>query len=178
MADKLKDFLSGDNSAPKKDVKTKDTKPLGRTIKLSNGNRIEAPKIARYDRKNNQTFLIGPNNKKAHLKKKKDFKPVENPPSTFLVPGYLIPKDPFEGLSEKQKEYKRNLITDKDLNQRTPKKVISNNRLGFRRYLFINELIACKNGFLYYLIPLVLSFIFLILNVFNYAFIPNVVVSF
>lgn len=175
----LKDFLTPqDNEKAKaKPPEQAQKKPIGRTIKLSNNKRIEAPKLSRFDTKNHQTFLIGAKGKKALRPKKKEYVELSNPPSTFIVPDFLWPKDPDEGLTERQRVYKKNLITDKDLNVKAPKVVKSNNPLGLRRYLFINEVIACKNGFYYYFFPLVLSFIFLIINVFQVAFLQNVIVS-
>lgn len=79
--------------------------------------------------------------------------------------------------TEKQKEYQKNVVTNESIREKTPNVVKSNNAQGLRRYIFITELIACKNGFLLYTIPLIISILFLMLNLTKYAFIENAAFS-
>ena len=100
------------------------------------------------------------------------------PPSTYVVPEFLRPpKQEDDGLNEKQREYKANVLTSKDLREPMPDYVKSKNDQGLDRYILWNELKANKNGFLYYSIPLILNIIFLIFNAFKYDFWANIIFS-
>lgn len=96
---------------------------------------------------------------------------------TYKVPDYMLPPESEKGLNERQKHYKENVFTKSDLDKPLPKKVKSKNRQGIYRYIFVNELRANINGFLYYTIPLLLNIIFLIFNIFRYNFWSNMSVS-
>ena len=101
-----------------------------------------------------------------------------NLPSTFVVPDFMRPpKDPDEGLTEQQKEYKARVVSREELTAGTPKTVKSNNRQKISRYIFFAELKANKNGLLYYLIPTVINVIFLCFNIAEYNFISNILLS-
>ena len=50
------------------------------------------------------------------------------------------------------------------LHEPTPKVIKNNNYVGLYEYLFIKEFEACKNGFLYYLVPLFLGVLGIILS--------------
>ena len=85
--------------------------------------------------------------------------------------------DPNAGLSEKQIEYKKNVVDGATLREPLPKYIKSHNRQGLDRFIFCNEVRACKNGFLYYTIPLFINFVFLLFNIFKYNFLANMLFS-
>lgn len=98
--------------------------------------------------------------------------------STYVVPDFLRPpKLEDDGLNEKQKEYKANVLTSEDLRKLSPKKTKSKNDQGLDRYILWNELKANKNGFLYYSIPLLINIVFLLFNAFKYDFWANIIFS-
>lgn len=175
MGQELKEFLTQKSTVKKPEEKAPSekgkNKPPGRSITLSDGKVIELDDLGRYDKQANQWL---------NLKRiKQRYPPIKYPPAIPLeLPEYLKPReDPDKGLTEKQREYKKNLLSKRDLEEQAPKVIKSNNPLGLRRYLFINEVIACKNGFIYYTAPLILSVIFLAINLFQYAFLPNIFLS-
>ena len=98
------------------------------------------------------------------------------PPAVIEVPkAEESPQD--DEAARRKREYKKNILTLAELTKPTPDVIKSKNPQGLRQYVFINELIACKNGFLYYLIPLVIGVVFLIFNLFKHAFFVNVVAA-
>lgn len=101
------------------------------------------------------------------------------PAERFEVPAWIKEFSEFKvkQYTEKQKEYQKNVVTNDDIRKTTPSVVKSNNPQGLRRYIFITELIACKNGFLLYTVPLIVSFIFLFINLTKYAFLENAAFS-
>ena len=69
------------------------------------------------------------------------------PPAVIEAPKA---KEPPQNEAERRKrEYKKNILTLAELTKPTPDVIKSKNPQGLRQYVFINELIACKNGFLY-----------------------------
>ena len=76
--------------------------------------------------------------------------------------------------NEKQKKYRENVVSQGDLRQKSPSKIKNNNKQGLATYVFMSEVNACKNGFLYYTIPLISSIIFLVMNMFAYNFWVNI----
>ena len=94
--------------------------------------------------------------------------PLETP--SFLN-GTLLP------FNERQRKYKQDFLTDADLNKESPAVTVSKNPLGWSRYIFCAEVKACKNGFLYYTVPLLLNIVFLLLNAFKYNFLANILFS-
>lgn len=76
--------------------------------------------------------------------------------------------------NDKQKAYRKNVVSPSDLRKKSPKKVKNNNPQGLASYVFMSEVKACKNGFLYYTIPLIFSIVFLIMNMFAYNFWVNI----
>ena len=79
--------------------------------------------------------------------------------------------------TDKQKEWRRNVLTKKDLTQELGKKVKSHNRLKRSRYIFWTDIQYSKNGLLYYLIPLLFN---IYLMAFNFIFKPfweNIIVA-
>ena len=97
--------------------------------------------------------------------------------SNYVAPEFLRKKLPEENLNERQKEWRKNVVTNKSLHADGPSVVKPKLRLGLRRYLFVNEWLACKEGMLYYLLPLVTSLIFLFNNINHDNFIVNAVVA-
>ncbi len=99
-------------------------------------------------------------------------------PSTFLEPDYIkkarLYKDP---LNEKQQQYKKDVLQMDDLLKPTPNVIKSNNRQGWHRYILWTELVACRNGFIYYTLPLIISIIFFLLNLTLHAFWVNAAFS-
>lgn len=99
-------------------------------------------------------------------------------PSTFVMPDVIrgaLSAD--EKLTEKQRRYKSDVVNMKTLTTPSPSKVKNNNRQGWSKYIFWTELIACKNGFLYYTVPLILSLILFILQLSLHAFWVNFLFS-
>ena len=102
------------------------------------------------------------------------YSPVIFPPVPAEPKAEEPPKDEAE---QRKREYKRNILTLKELMKPTPDVIKSKNPQGLRRYVFYNEWLACKNGFLYYLIPLLVGVVFLILNLFRHNFLVNAVAA-
>lgn len=100
-------------------------------------------------------------------------------PALYVTPDFLRPPKPKVEVfaTGRQKEWADNIITAEDLRKPTPEFVQSKNPLGIRRYVFVNEFLACKTGMLYYLIPLILSLLFLFNNINKENFLTNAVVA-
>ncbi len=112
----------------------------------------------------------------------KKSRPTLNPP--VLVPEINNVESEQEELpdaekekEERKREYRSNIVTSEDLRAPTPAVVKNKNRQGFGRYIFLKELRACKNGFLYYIIPLVIGAVLLIYNMYKHDFWTNAVVA-
>lgn len=97
------------------------------------------------------------------------------PPAVIEAPKAKEP--PQDEAERRKREYKKNILTLAELTKPTPDVIKSKNPQGLRQYVFVNELIACKNGFLYYLIPFFIGVVFLIVNLFKHAFFVNVVAA-
>lgn len=80
-------------------------------------------------------------------------------------------------LNERQKRWRKNVVTSTSIREKTDDVVSSKNPLGNKRYVWFNAVAASKNGMLYYLAPMVLDVIFLIMNVAKYAFFENILVA-
>ncbi len=77
-------------------------------------------------------------------------------------------------VEQRKEEYRRNVVTPEDLREPTPKVIKNTNRQDIRRrYIFMLELDACKNGFLYYIVPLIIGIALLIYNCFHNNFWVN-----
>lgn len=130
-------------------------------------------------------FKLLPNSKKrayarlsrAYLSRCRHVCGTENPPAVpFRRPEWLPEIQPEQPPTEEElrrKAYRENVLKGDDLRRTSPKVVINNNPQGLRRYVFYNEWLACKNGFLYYLIPLFTGLVFLIINLFRHNFFIN-----
>lgn len=169
-----------------KERKAEEEKALSkRHIILADGTRVELDEIKKNDKQdeNKQFKLVtGKCGQRAigYRSKTLDINRVENHLSTYVVPDWLrepTPEPEDDLLNERQKRYKSNVLTSEDLRKPTPKKIKSNNRQGLSRYIFMNELRACRNGLIYYSLPLVINVIFLIFNVFKYNFWANILFS-
>lgn len=126
--------------------------------KLSNrtGNGFHQFKIYKYEIKETKNFLA----------------------SVFEPPEFITKTvEDVKKHSVKYYQYRNAVLTNERLRQNTAKVVKNKNPQGLSRYVFITELIACKNGFLYYTVPLILNILLLILNITQYAFLENVIVS-
>lgn len=101
----------------------------------------------------------------------------------FLAPVFEPPEFIKKTVEEAKKhsvkyyKYQNAVLTNEKLRKPTAKVVKNKNPQGLSRYIFISELVACKNGILYYTLPLIINIIFLILNLTRYAFLENVAVS-
>lgn len=80
-------------------------------------------------------------------------------------------------LNERQKRWRKNVVTSTSIREKTDDVVSSKNPLGNKRYVWFNAVAASKNGMLYYLAPMLLDVIFLIMNVAKYAFFENILVA-
>lgn len=161
MNNELRDFLKPTQPIQVNDEKPK--KPVGRTITLADGKTVVELDDLRPEEKQSAV-----NSNIIKIRKKRHLAPL------FETPDWLIPpKDPDEGLSEKQKEYKKNVFTKSDLSKTSPKVYKSKNRQGLSRFIFVSEVIACKNGFLYYTIPLLISLVILVVNLFYHNVLTN-----
>ena len=101
----------------------------------------------------------------------------------FLAPVFEPPEFIKKTVEEAKKhsvkyyKYQNAVLTNEKLRKPTAKVVKNQNPQGLSRYIFISELVACKNGILYYTLPLIINIIFLILNLTRYAFLENVAVA-
>lgn len=168
MSSELKDFIKKSNvqrsasisPGPKEDDKNE----------ISYADSFEGNRRFRLRRANGKICQVHPFPKIC-----KSLALVQKKPDWLIPPPE--PEDPDKDLTEKQREYKSKLFTLKDLDEPAPKITKSNNRLGLSRYLFCLELRACKNGFLYYTLPFLISLLFLIPNFFIYNFWANILFS-
>ncbi len=161
----LKDFLKPNNpTEPKPEEKPK-IKKTDRRMYLADGTLIELDKLKYVETQEgsaNCALQKGVKKQKYSLAL-----PLQTP--AWLIP----PEDPDKDLTERQKEYKKNVFKKDDLQRTSPKVRKNQNRQGLSRYIFISELIACKNGFLYYTVPLLVSIVFLIINLFYHDVLTN-----
>lgn len=130
-------------------------------------------------------FKLLPNSKKrayarlsrAYLSRCRHTGDTKNPPAVpFVRPAWLPeikPEDPPTEEELRRRAYRKNVVGEEDLRRQTPKIVRNNNPQGLRRYILYNEWLACKNGFLYYLIPLAVGVVFLIVNMLRHNFFIN-----
>ena len=104
-----------------------------------------------------------------------------NETKNFLAPVFEPPEFIKKTVEEAQKhsvkyyQYRNAVLTNERLRENTAKVVKNKNPQGLSRYIFITELIACKNGFLYYTVPLILNIFLLILNIAQYAFLVEII---
>lgn len=174
-------------------LNTKDSKNAGRTASKSlsllsdetDGQRADKEKGTKEPEENESPKLLPEEtmegSRRFSLKHPKTGKRIkwQKPPqkqtflSNYVAPEFLRKKLPEENLNERQKEWRKNVITNKDLKKDGPDVVKPKLRLGLRRYLIVNEILACKEGMLYYLTPLILSLIFLFRNINHDNFIVN-----
>ena len=110
-----------------------------------------------------------------YVRREKQYPDVYRPEPEYVTRAKAF--DPNAGLNEKQIRYKKNVLDSATLREPLPNYVKSNNRQKLSRFIFWNELRACRNGFLYYTIPLIINVIFLIFNMFQYNFLANMLVS-
>lgn len=128
-------------------------------------------------------FVLLPNSKKrAFVRLSKQYLScrtgfTKNPPAIpFKRPEWLPEIKPERPPTEEElrrNAYRKNVLKNDDLRRTSPKVIINNNPQGLRRYVFYNEWLACQNGFFYYLIPLFIGIVFLIINLFRHNFLIN-----
>ena len=100
------------------------------------------------------------------------------PPAVrYELDALLYGKVDDTALNERQKRWRKNVVTSTSIREKTDDVVSSKNPLGNKRYVWFNAVAASKNGMLYYLAPMVLDVIFLIMNVAKYAFFENILVA-
>lgn len=162
LSKKKKETSSG--PAPVEEKKKK------RYITLSTGAKVELEDLSEEDRKRQREFL-----KRGNLRQQRYVR-MSQYPSTFIAPEY-IRKALEHKETEKQRRYRRNVVDMATLTKPTPKKVKSNNRQKLDRYVLWTEMVACKNGFLYYTLPLLVSLAFFIISLTRNAFWVNFLFS-
>lgn len=150
-----------------------------RKITLSDGKVVQLDELAIIDKKDgNKNGYILKTGKgfKQHFKRKPEA--PKQLPSNYVCPEWIKKFTNYsDGLTEKQKEYKKRVVDSKTLRATSPNKYISKNPQGLHDYIFWTELYACKNGFLYYTLPLLLSITFLIINTLRFNFFVNAILS-
>lgn len=103
---------------------------------------------------------------------------LKYPPAVrYELDALLYGKVDDTSLNERQKRWRKNVVTSTSIREKTDDVVSSKNPLGNKRYVWFNAVAASKNGMLYYLAPMVLDVIFLIMNVAKYAFFENILVA-
>ena len=103
---------------------------------------------------------------------------LKYPPAVrYELDALLYGKVDDTALNERQKRWRKNVVTSTSIREKTDDVVSSKNPLGSKRYVWFNAVAASKNGMLYYLAPMVLDVIFLIMNVAKYAFFENILVA-
>lgn len=103
---------------------------------------------------------------------------LKYPPAVrYELDALLYGKVDDTALNERQKRWRKNVVTSTSIREKTDDVVASKNPLGNKRYVWFNAVAASKNGMLYYLAPMVLDVIFLIMNVAKYAFFENILVA-
>ena len=159
-------------TAPKTESADKD-----RSIVLSSGKKVKLEDLPEIDKQKNNlcgyVLKTGKGYKQHYAWQPKKPKQL---PSMFVRPSWITNFVNYsDGLTEKQKEYKKRVVDEAFLHRKTPKVVTSNNEQGLHSYVFWTELYACKNGFFYYTAPLVFSLMLLIINTFRFDFLVNAV---
>ena len=81
-----------------------------------------------------------------------------------VIPEKVEEKKPEQPKKEKFDYVQGETLELDDLLEKTPEVIKNNNCVGLYEYLFIKELVACKNGFLYYLLPLLFGIVGLIFS--------------
>lgn len=103
---------------------------------------------------------------------------LKYPPAVrYELDALLYGKVDDTALNERQKRWRKNVVTSTSIREKTDDVVSSKNPLGSKRYVWFNAVAASKNGMLYYLAPMVLDVMFLIMNVAKYAFFENILVA-
>lgn len=181
MSDDLKAFIQSHNK--KNDPPPITPPPADKTPAEEQKATFEP--IKDCDTKKGQTvYIYGRNGRKATLGRgwRSSFSSTLFPPA--LIPAKdenkkepPRPKEPPTEEQLRRNDYRKNIVTLDYLRKPTPDVVINNNPQGLRRYIFYNEWRACRNGFLYYLLPLLVGVIFLIINLFRHNFFINATVA-
>ena len=134
---------------------------------LADGSKIDLDELNPEDKQSRRYFIKrGKERQQRYL------------PSTFIVPDYI--KKALEcdkDLTENQRRYKKDVFDKKSLNVTAPNKQKSGNPQGLSRYIFWTEFVACKNGFLYYTLPLLVSIAFFCLHITLHDFWVNALFS-
>ena len=155
--------------------------------KTNDGNEITFEKLKPEETQQGARKLSNRTGKGFHqfysVKGKTEIKEKATETKYFLAPVFTPPEFIKKTIEESKKhsvryyQYRNAVLTNDRLRNKTEKTVKNKNPQGLSRYVFITELIACKNGFLYYTVPLIVNIFFLILNIAQYAFWENVLVS-
>ena len=186
MTSKVADFLKKPaiKQNEEKAVSQLTAKPTGRSIALSDGREVALDDIKPEDSFENQKrfeLRTGKGYKQravGYRSKKLPIDIVDNPISTFVEPEWIKAPKPDDKWNDKQKAYRRNILTSEDIRKPLPKVTRNiHNRQRLTRFVFVNELIANKNGFIYYTLPIILNVIFLLLNAFRFDFGANIIFS-
>ena len=150
------------------------TKPKGRYIETADGKIIELDDLRKDEISHNAWHPWILTDEKGRLKgwKKRQL------PSKYVAPQYL--RDVWatdKPLNEKQRRYRDDVVDAAFLRRRTPKTQKSNNPQRLHRYILWTEIVACKNGFIYYSLPLLVSLIIFIAQLFIKDFWVNALFS-
>ena len=146
--------------------------PEGRHITLSDGSVVALDDL-RPDEKRDvrrQHLIQGP-------KRKRSARRERQLPALFVQPEWVKRAREAKAPTKLQKRYRDDVVDMKTLTAPTPDVLISKNPQGLDRYILWTDIVACKNGFLYYTLPLVISIIFFIINLARKEFWPNAIFS-
>lgn len=152
-----------------------------RYFTLADGSKVELEEIKPEDKQQHQKRFLplgtgkGIRQHYQYVYREKQYPDVYRPEPEYITKAKA--HDPNAGLNEKQIRYKKNVVDSATLRKPLPKYIKSKNRQRLYRFVFWNEVRACRNGFLYYTLPLVINIIFLIFNIFKYNFLANMLFS-
>ena len=176
----------GKEDAPeskKEPEEQKEFDPTKRHITLANGEVVELDDLKPEDKllhNKRYTTATGKGYKQKFVyKPKQSFETIFFPAVIEEEPDWAkkIKTIPKKEWTEKQKQFMKNTFTKDKLLQPVETVKKNKNNQGLYRYVFWNEIVANKNGILYYSIPLLLNVIFLLCNAFKYNFLANILLS-
>ncbi len=179
----ISDFLKKSDSPEEKQksASEKELDPNKRYYTLEDGTKLELEDIKPEDKCDYQKRFLplgtgkGVKQHYQYVYREKQYPAIYQPEPECVTKAKAY--NPNAGLTEKQIRYKNNVLDSATLREPLPNYVESKNRQKLSRFIFWNELRACRNGFLYYTIPLIINVIFLMLNMFQYNFWANMLVA-
>lgn len=147
--------------------------PPGRYIELSDGRIVKLEEtLPNYEKQGASEDVY--RNKKGRSRVKRE----RQLPSTYVCPEWMRRAlETNKPLNQRQERYRDNVVNRDDLSKSAPMETVSHNRQGWHRYILWTEMVACKNGFIYYTVPLLISVLFFILTISMHAFWVNALFS-